>query len=86
MTLPLAYSTIAKKLLTGAAATGLGALTKKAITPKVPSMPDAPTIDEGRQARQETDRIRRRRGALANIAGGNSSAAPTVGTRTLLGG
>lgn len=47
--------------------------------------PGAPTIDEARRERQETDRIRRRRGVLANIAAGSSSAAPTVGTRALLG-
>jgi hypothetical protein len=51
---------------------------------KPPKAPGVPTIDAARQERQETDRIRRRRGALANIAAGESSA-PTVGSRVLLG-
>lgn len=44
----------------------------------------APTIDEARIQRQETDRIRRRRGTLANIQAGEAAPA-TVGTRALLG-
>lgn len=47
--------------------------------------PPVPTIDEARRERQETDRIRRRRGVLANISAGNNAAAPTLGTRTALG-
>lgn len=47
--------------------------------------PPVPTLDEARRQRQETDRIRRRRGVLANIAAGNNAAAPTLGTRTALG-
>lgn len=48
-------------------------------------VPKPPTIDEARMQRQETDRIRRRRGTLANIQAGESAPA-TVGTRVLLGG
>jgi hypothetical protein len=47
--------------------------------------PKPPTVDEARVQRQETDRIRRRRGTLANIQAGDA-AAPTVGTKVLLGG
>lgn len=69
---------------------GLGMLSK-ALTPSspdVPPQPQPPTIDDATQNRNELDRIRRRKGALANIfAGGTSSTtAPAVGTKTLLGG
>lgn len=48
--------------------------------------PAEPTVDEAVKNRDELDRIRRRRGVLATIAGGQSaSATPTVGTKTLLG-
>lgn len=43
-----------------------------------------PTIDDARKERQETDRIRRRRGVLANVSAGEQGA-PAVGTRQLLG-
>lgn len=48
--------------------------------------PGAPTIDTAAQNQQDLDQIRRRRGALANIFGGDSSSgSPSVGTKTLLG-
>lgn len=53
--------------------------------PDVPKVPGTPTIDDARDQRQETDRIRKRRGILANIYGGSAPTAPTVGTRALLG-
>jgi hypothetical protein len=54
--------------------------------PDVPQIPGTPTIDDARVQRQESDRIRRRKGALANIFGGASaSATPAVGTKVLLG-
>ena len=49
--------------------------------------PAAPTLDDARSRRDEADRIRRRRGVLANIVGGSTaSSTPTVATKTLLGG
>jgi len=48
--------------------------------------PPPPTIDEANKNRDITDRLRRRRGVLANIFGGaTASSAPAVGTKTLLG-
>lgn len=44
-----------------------------------------PTIDEAREAQIETDRIRRRRGSLANIFGGAQASAPSVSAKKLLG-
>lgn len=54
--------------------------------PKVPKVPGTPTIDDTVDNRQESDRIRKRRGIFANIFGGNSAAPATVGTRSLTGG
>lgn len=54
--------------------------------PKVPKVPGTPTIDDARDMRQETDRVKKRRGILSNIFAGNSAAPATVGTRSLLGG
>lgn len=56
-----------------------------AMTPGEVKTPKVPTIDEARQQRQETDRIRRRRGVLGNIYAGEKAAAPTLGVRTTLG-
>jgi hypothetical protein len=50
----------------------------------VPDMPAAPTIDEATRSRQDTDRLRRRRGVYANIFAG-AAAAPSVGKPTLGG-
>jgi len=45
-----------------------------------------PTIDQARVNQIESDRIRKRRGSLANVfGGGQASTAPTVATKTLLG-
>jgi len=46
----------------------------------------APSIDDARRGQMESDRIRRRRGVLANIYGGSQGSNPLVGTKTLLGG
>lgn len=54
--------------------------------PKVPDVPGAPTIDDATKNRQEQDRLRRRRGVLANLYGGASSQSSGAGTKTLLGG
>lgn len=45
----------------------------------------APNIDDASMRQQETDRLQRRRGVLANIYGGNNAAAPTVAVKQLLG-
>jgi len=47
--------------------------------------PGAPTIDEAAKDQQALDRIRRRRGVLANIYAGNTSSTPQVGNTTLGG-
>lgn len=70
---------------------GLGGLTGVAIKkamgkkPKVQT-PSAPTIDDAAQREQEADRVRRRRGVLANIFGGTSSGAGPTVAKTTLGG
>lgn len=53
--------------------------------PPAIKLPGTPTIDDAREQQQESDRIRKRRGAFANIFGGSNYTAPAVGTRTLLG-
>lgn len=66
----------------------LGTITGHAFDkPKLPKPPQTPTIDEAAQQTQESDRIRRRRGVLANLYGGTASGAssPTVATKQLLG-
>jgi hypothetical protein len=58
----------------------------KSETPGAPPAPPAPaSIDTARQQLQENDRLRRRRGVIANIFGGSSAGAPTVAVKTLLG-
>ncbi len=48
--------------------------------------PAEPNIDEAMKNRDELDRVRRRRGVLANIFGGaTSSGAPSVAVKRLLG-
>lgn len=42
-------------------------------------------IDDAATRQQESDRLRRRRGVLANIYGGASGGQPTVATKQLLG-
>lgn len=54
--------------------------------PDVPKIPGVPTVDDAKGMRQETDRIRKRRGIFANIFAGSNAAPATVGTRSLMGG
>ncbi|MFT3906829.1 MAG: hypothetical protein QM718_11035 [Steroidobacteraceae bacterium] len=54
-------------------------------TPEVQTSAQVPLVDDTAQAQAETDRLRRRRGTLANIFAGSSSGSPSVGTTTLLG-
>lgn len=51
---------------------------------KPPTPAPVPQFDDAQKKIQESDRLRRRRGALANIHAGNA-AAPTVGKATLGG-
>lgn len=55
--------------------------------PEVPEIPAAPTVDQAQQNRDQQDRLRRRRGVLANIFGGGQSSAASsgAGTKSLLG-
>ena len=50
---------------------------------KKPPKIQTPTIDEAANAQNETDRLSRRRGVLANIFAGNST--PSVSRKELLG-
>lgn len=52
---------------------------------KTPDVPSPPTVDEAARTRQSTDRLRRRKGVLANIFAGGTAAAPSVGKSTLGG-
>lgn len=54
--------------------------------PKIPKMPETPTIDTAAQAQIESDRLTRRRGVLANIFTNSNTEAPNVARKTLLGG
>lgn len=61
-----------------------------AIVPEMPQIPDAiapPTINTARQRRDEFDRLRRRRGVLANIFAGTGSGigSGTAGLSSTLG-
>lgn len=48
--------------------------------------PGAPTLDDTSKRRALSDRLRRRRGVLANLYGGTASnTAPSVGLKTLTG-
>ena len=44
-----------------------------------------PTVDTAAQNQAALSRIRMRKGVLANIYGGSSNAAPSVGTKSLMG-
>jgi hypothetical protein len=44
-----------------------------------------PNLDEAQRTQVEADRLRRRRGVLANIYAGPNAASPNVGTKVLLG-
>jgi hypothetical protein len=52
---------------------------------EVQEEPGVPLIDTAMRQREMADRLRRRRGILANIYGGGNSATPSVGTKTLTG-
>lgn len=41
--------------------------------PEIPETPAAPTVDEAQRNRSQQDRLRRRRGVLANIYGGGAA-------------
>lgn len=56
------------------------------ISPPSPA-PPPPTIDQAQKSQQQTDILRQRRGAAANVlAGTNPNAPPTTGLNRLLGG
>lgn len=63
----------------------IGRTFAKMADPQLPAidMPMAPTIDDAQLNRNQQDRLRRRRGVLANIFGGAGSGA---GTSSTLGG
>lgn len=51
-----------------------------------PETPGLPTLDAAAKDRDITDRLRRRRGLLANLFGGmQRNTQPTVGLKTLTG-
>lgn len=55
-------------------------------SPKLPGEPQVPQLDEAKERLTEFDRVRRRRGVLANIFAGNRSGdSGTVSTKALLG-
>jgi hypothetical protein len=67
---------------------GIGALGKliKPDLPNVPAAPGVPNLDEAAQNRDQLDRIKQRKGVLANIFGGRTKAtAPSSGVKALLG-
>ncbi|MES1993151.1 MAG: hypothetical protein V4457_05995 [Pseudomonadota bacterium] len=52
----------------------------------LPAAPGVPQTDQAAQNLQQLDRIRARKGVLANLYGGaNGGAAPTTGQKQLLG-
>lgn len=51
--------------------------------PKIPDTPAAPTIDTAQQERSQQDRLRRRRGVLANIYAGQSTGSGSGGKAQL---
>lgn len=60
----------------------------RSLTPDMPELPDAPrapTIDDAAQNRDMQDRIRRRRGVLANIFAGNATGSGPSGGNSTLG-
>lgn len=77
---------IIKGLGIAGAAAGAKAASKTLKVQQTPA-PEPPTIDDAAKMRDGVDRIRRRRGVLANIFGGNSAApsTPSVGVKTLTG-
>ena len=60
------------------------------LAPEMPEMPDLgsltpPTVNTARKRADEFERLRRRRGVLANIFGGSAPGVMGGGTRQLLG-
>lgn len=47
--------------------------------PKIPETPAPPTLDDAAKNRDQQDRLRRRRGVLANIFGGATGGKATLG-------
>lgn len=70
-----------------AATAAVGLLGSKLLQPKAPSIAGMapPSIDQAKQAQQATDRLKLRRGVLANVYGGGLGGTPSVGVKTLLG-
>lgn len=70
------------------AAVGAGAAVYTATkgAPKVPQAPQPPTQDTAANAaNQQADMMRKRRGVLANIMGGQNATAPQVSSKATLG-
>lgn len=53
----------------------------------IPPQPGVPQVDQAQQNLSQLDRIKARKGVLANLYGGNSpgAASPTTGGKQLLG-
>lgn len=47
--------------------------------PEIPATPAPPTLDDAQSNRDQQDRLRRRRGVLANIFGGATGGKATLG-------
>lgn len=82
---------IVKAVATGGASELISSATPKTPDINLPQQvqtPGAPTIDEARQAAEQSDLLRRRRGRAATILTGQTgdTSAVNVGTKTLLGG
>lgn len=74
----------------GAARAAEGVAQEVGLAPEMPEMPDLgsltpPTVNTARQRADEFERLRRRRGVLANIFGGSAPGVMGGGTRQLLG-
>jgi hypothetical protein len=73
----------------GVAAVGAFASKKIAGKPAAVQTPAAPQLDEAAKNTDQLDRIKRRRGVLANVFGGatkaTAQAGPTPGVKQLLG-
>lgn len=77
----------------GAARAAEGVAQEVGLAPKMPEMPEMPdlgsltppTVNTARKRADEFDRLRRRRGVLANIFGGSAPGVMGGGTRQLLG-
>lgn len=75
----------AKGLNKGAAKLGLPGAKAPDAAGDVQGQPGIPTIDMAAANQAAVDRIRMRRGVLQNIYGGSGGAAPSVGTKSLMG-